>query len=116
MATDQDLLSIEELFWTGGPEAYHQHCDDQCLAVFASMAAVMSRDDIARTAEKGRWSEVQMKPLAFVQPTEAVATIAYDCTARRKDGHPHAPRVTSTYVRRPDGWKLAIHHQAETGG
>jgi ketosteroid isomerase-like protein len=116
MALEQDLLAIEKQFWTGGPEAYQQHCDDACLVVFASMAAVMSRDDIAGTAEKGRWSDVSLKPLGLVQPTDAVATIAYDCTARRKDGQPHAARVTSSYVRRADGWKLCAHQQAEAGG
>ena len=116
MVTPEELLALEDTFWTGGPEAYHQHCDDQCLVVFASVGAVMPRDEIAKTAEKGRWSDVAIRPLGFVQPTEATATIAYDCTARRKDGQPHAARVTSTYVRRADGWKLCVHQQAEAGG
>ena len=116
MALEQDLLAIEEQFWTGGPEAYAQHCDAQCLVVFATMCAVMSREDIAVTAEKGRWTDVAMHRLAFHQPTDDTATIAYDCTARRKDGQPYAARVASSYVRRAGGWKLAVHQQAETGG
>jgi hypothetical protein len=56
MSLEQELLAIEEKLWTGGPEAYRQHADDQCLVVFAEMAGVMSKADIVKSAEKGRWS------------------------------------------------------------
>jgi ketosteroid isomerase-like protein len=116
MALEQDLLTLEEQFWTGGPEAYERHCDARCLVAFSTMCSVMAREEIAATAEPDRWTDVAITPLAFLQPGDDVATIAYDCTARRKDGQAHAARVTSTYVRRSDGWKLAAHQQAERGG
>ncbi len=113
MSLQADLMSIDRQFWTGGPEAYEDHCDDQCLVVFAEMAAVMSRGDIAKTAKKGRWSDVHMTPKGFVRPSDDSAVIAYDCTARRKDGQAHHALVSSAYVKRPDGWKLASHQQTE---
>lgn len=113
MSLETDLLAIDERFWTGGPEAYQENCDDRCLVVFPGMAAVMSREDIAKTAEKGRWSDVKLAPKGFVQLAADAATIAYDCTARRKDGQPHHALVSSTYVRRSGGWKLAAHQQTE---
>lgn len=111
MPLEFDLLAIEQEFWTGGPEAYAEHCDDVCLVVFVGMAAVMRRDDIAKTAEKGRWTEVKIIPKGFVQLSGTSAVIAYDCTARRKDGQLHHALVSSGYVHRPDGWKLATHQQ-----
>jgi hypothetical protein len=51
----EELLAIEKHFWTGGPEAYRWHADERCLIAFAEMAGVMSNEDIAKSAEKGRW-------------------------------------------------------------
>ncbi len=113
MSLETDLLAIDEQFSTGGPEAYGQHCDDKCLVVFASMAAVMSRDDIAKTAKKGRWTDVKLAPKGFIQLSDTSAVIAYDCTAIRNDGHPHHALVSSGYVKHADGWKLATHQQTE---
>jgi hypothetical protein len=53
MSLESDLLKIEDGFWTGGPEAYRQHADKQCLVAFAEMAGVMSNEDIAKSAETG---------------------------------------------------------------
>lgn len=113
MSLEAELLKVDREFWTGGPEAYEQHCDDQCLAVFVGMAAVMGRDEIAKTAEKGRWTDVEMTPKGFIQPNDATAVVAYDCTARRKDGQSRHALVSSGYVKRTDGWKLAFHQQTE---
>ena len=111
MSLQQDLLAIEKQFWTGGPEAYQQHCDDRCLVVFAEMAGVMAREEIAKTAEKGRFSDVAMEPKAFVDLADTTPVISYEVTAKRRDGQPHHAFVSSGYVKRPDGWKLAFHQQ-----
>ena len=60
MSLQHDLMTIERTFWTGGPEAYEAHTDDECLVVFTDMAGVMKRGDIAKTAKKGRWSDVTL--------------------------------------------------------
>ncbi len=113
MTIETDLLAIEEMFWTDGPEAYDAHADDTCLVVFAGMAAVMTRVAIAKTAEQGRWRDVKLTPTGFVQLAPTVAVVAYDCEATRKDGAPHKARVSSTYVLRDGDWKLAAHQQTE---
>ena len=113
MSLETDLLAIDKALWTGGPEAYRRHCDEQCLVVFTGMAGVMAREEIAKTAEEGRWTKVALEPKGFVRLDEDACTIAYECHAVRKDGKPHAALVTSDYVKRADGWKLASHHQTE---
>ncbi|WP_340646180.1 nuclear transport factor 2 family protein [Phenylobacterium sp.] len=113
MTIETDLLALEDQFWTGGPEAYIAHADASCLVVFAGMAAVMDRDAIAKTAEKGRWKDVRLTPTGFLQLAPSVAVVAYDAEATRKDGAAHKARVSSTYVKRDDGWKLAAHQQTE---
>ena len=77
------------------------------LVVFVGMATVMRREDIAKSAEKGRWTEVRLTPKGFMQLSDTSAVIAYDRTARRKDGEPHHALVSSGYIKRADGWKLA---------
>lgn len=111
MPLQADLFALEEQFWTGGPGVWRAHCDDDCLVVFPGMSGVMSREDIANTAEEGRWRDVEITPKGFVELGEDAAVIGYACRATRKDGAPHAALVTSAYVRRDDGWKLASHQQ-----
>ncbi len=81
------------------------------------MAQMMSRDDIAKTAEKGRWKDVTMcseKGLSKPCPTTSVV-ISYsrNATATKKDGKPHHAFVSSGYAHRPGGWKLAFHQQTK---
>ena len=111
MSLKQDLLAIEKQFWTGGPEAYREHADGSCLVVFTEMAGVMAKDDIAKTAEKGRWKDVSMEPKGLAELSNESAVLSYECTAKRKDGEPYHALVSSAYVKRADGWKLAFHQQ-----
>jgi len=113
MSLEEDLLAIETELWTGGPEAYRKHTDEECLVVFAEMAAKMKRDEIAKTAEKGRWKDVKMTEKGLNKLSDGSVVIAYECTATRKDGHPHHAFVSSGYTRRPGGWKLAFHQQTK---
>lgn len=113
MSLEKELLAIEKNFWTGGPEAYAEHCDSQCLVVFVGMAKIMKRDEIAKTAEAGRWKDIKIKPVGLIELSDTSATIAYECKAVMKDGKPHHALVSSSYIRRKDGWKLATHQQTE---
>jgi hypothetical protein len=107
----EQLLAIEKHFWTGGAEAYRRHADERCLIAFAEMAGVMSNEDIAKSAEKGRWKDVEMEQKGLVQLSDTAAVITYDCSAKRKDGQPYRALVSSGYVKRAEGWKLAFHQQ-----
>jgi hypothetical protein len=113
MSLEEDLLAIETELWTGGPEAYRRHTDKECLVVFAEMAGVMSKEDIAKTAEKGRWKNVKMKEKGFSKLSSSSVVISYECNATRKDGQAHHALVSSGYAHRADGWKLAFHQQTK---
>ena len=111
MSLEQDLLAIETQFWTGGPEAFQRHSDDNCLVVFTEMAGVMAKADIAKTAEKGRWTDVRPALKGMAKLADDSVIISYECTAKRKNGEPYHALVSSGYRKRPDGWKLAFHQQ-----
>jgi hypothetical protein len=111
MSLEEDLLAIETELWMGGPEAFLRHTDEQCLVVFAEMAGKMSREEVAKTAEKGRWKAVKMQRRGLAKLTDASVVISYECNAERKSGQPYHALVSSGYTHRPDGWKLAFHQQ-----
>lgn len=111
MSLEEELLAIETKLWMGGPEAFRRQTDEECLVVFAQMAGVMSREDIAKTAEEGRWRDVKMQQKGLTHLSDSSVVIAYECTAERKDGQAHHAFVGSGYCRRRDGWKLAFHQQ-----
>lgn len=111
MSLQSELMKAERDMWEGGPDAYLEHVDDRCLVVFTGKSEVMSREDIARTAQEGRWRDVEIEPKAFIQIEPEVASVAYDCQAVNDKGEAYHALVGSTYVKRGDEWKLAFHQQ-----
>ena len=71
MSLESELLRIEDHFWTGGPEAYRKYADEQCLVAFSELAGVMSRDDIAKSAERGRWTDVSLERKGVAELSDA---------------------------------------------
>jgi hypothetical protein len=116
MTLQDELLDIERGFWTGDAEFYRRHADERCLTAFPGMAAVMSSEEIAGTVGDGpRWDEPDLDVKGLVTPTGDVAILSYETTATRGDGDPYHALVSSAYVRRDDGWKLAFHQQTPLG-
>lgn len=113
MSLQDDLIALETGFWTGGPDMWHRHCDESCLVAFASMAGPMAREAIAATAEEGRWRDLTILPRGLALLGEDVAILTYEASAVSDEDKPHHAVVSSAYVRRPDGWKLAFHQQTE---
>jgi hypothetical protein len=48
----------------------------------------------------------------LIQPVDDVAIISYRADVKRADGVPYSALVSSAYVRRVAGWKLAFHQHA----
>ncbi len=96
MSLEQDLLAIEDNFWTGGPEAYRRHADKNCLVAFTEFAGMMSNEDIAKSAANG--NEVSLKPNGIARLSDTSAVITYEC-----NGQPYHALVSSGYAKRSDG-------------
>jgi hypothetical protein len=111
MTNQQALLSIERALWNGGPEAYRDNLDSECLMAFTDMAGLVSKASIADMAEDDRWSDVLIEPKGFVEMTDDSAVLTYHAAATRKNGDTYRALVSSAYVKRPEGWKLAFHSQ-----
>ena len=116
MAQAPDLYPVEEGFWLGGKEHFLDHLDAQCLLVFpqaGEMHGVRSREDVAASASTpGRWRDLTISDRDSLQIADDVTVLSYRADVSRFDGVPYAALVSSGYVLRPDGWKLAFHQHS----
>jgi hypothetical protein len=112
MRLEETLLGLERKFWTEGPEFYREHLDASCLTAFARQAGVASKEQIAeQVSDPPRWRELQLEAKGLLRPTRNVAILTYEATAKRPDGAPYGALVSSGYVKRAGGWKMAFHQQ-----
>ena len=95
MGLRDELFAIEEGFWTGGEDYFRAHLDDDCLLAFPQMA--------------GKCLETQGR--GFIHPIEDLAMLDYEARAVRGNGELYHALVSTGYVRRGDGWKMAFHSQ-----
>jgi hypothetical protein len=52
-----------------------------------------------------------LKAKGLVNLSDTSTVITYECSAKRRDGKQYHALVSSGYVKRSDGWKLAFHKQ-----
>jgi hypothetical protein len=116
MSIEEEIFAIEEGFWLEGERHFLDHLDEQCLLAFpqtGQMHGVYERERIAATASTpGRWRDLRISNRHFLAPAEGVVQISYRADVQRFDGQPYSALIGSTYVRRPDGWKLAAHQHS----
>jgi hypothetical protein len=115
MPLENDLYLIEEGFWLRGREHFLEHLDERCLLAFpqaGQMHGLFNREEVAATATpSNRWRDVHMSERKLLNVRE-VAIISYRVDVTRADGQPYAALVSSGYVRRATGWKLAFHQHS----
>jgi hypothetical protein len=116
MALQDDVISIETRLWDGGPDAYREILDDDCLLAFTRMAGVSTRAEIVGTIEDElQWRDVELDVEGVLQPTSDVAILTYRATAARPGGEQYCALVSSGYVRRDGAWRLMFHQQTPLG-
>lgn len=116
MPLENDLFDIEQGFWLHGKEHFLEHLDDECLLAFpqvGEMHGVRTRDEVAATATTStRWLDLNVTDRHIVHAGENVTIISYRADVKRADGQPYSALVSSAYVRRANGWKLAFHQHS----
>lgn len=112
MTVEDELLRIERALWTGGAKPYRRHLGDECLVAFTEMAGVSSRERIAGSVEGGeRWRDLEVDLRGLLRPTEDVAILTYEASARRGEDERYRALVSSAYARRDGAWKMVFHQQ-----
>ena len=116
MALEDELFQIEQGFWLSGKDHFLEHLDENCLLAFpqsGEMHGVHSREQVAATATMpNRWRDLRISDRHELRPTDDLAVISYRVDVLRADGHPYAALISSAYIRRGDGWKLAFHQHS----
>jgi hypothetical protein len=115
VALRDDLLELEQGFWTQGADYYRAHLDDHVLVAFGGMASVMSRDAVVSTVHGNRWNSPEIAAKGFLEPAPGVALLTYAARATKQDGTAYAATVTSGYARRGEDWKMVFHQQTPAG-
>lgn len=112
---EDDLFAIEQGFWLRGAAHFRAHLDDRCLLAFpqaGEMYGLFDREAVAATATPdNRWRDLTMHDRQLLELGE-VALVSYRAAVTTADGLPYAARVSSGYVRRDGGWKLAFHQHS----
>ena len=116
MPLQDELFTIEEGFWLSSQDHFAAHLDHRCLLAFpqaGEMHGIHSADQVAATATPdNRWRDLAMTDRHVLEPASDVAIISYRAEVTRADGQPYAAIVSSAYVRRSEGWKLAFHQHS----
>ena len=112
-----ELFAIEEGFWLGGRDHFLEHVDERCLLAFpqaGEMHGVRTREEVAATAstQPGRWRDLKVSDRHLLRLADGAAVISYRADVFRFDGEPYAAMVSSAYVKRDGGWKLAFHQHS----
>jgi hypothetical protein len=112
MSLENELQALERKFWTEGADFYRENLDEQCVVVFTEMAGVKTREEIASMiGAQPRYREVAIEPKAVHRLDRSTAIFAYQANARMADGTRYRALVSSLYVERVGGWKMAFHQQ-----
>ena len=116
--TYHELADLEEQGWqalssTGAAAAeFYRHVLDETASMLLPGGLLLDdREAIITSMSAQPWSSYQLRGLRVFQPTPDTGIVIYEANARREGTSPYSALVSSLYVRRPDGWKLAMHQQ-----
>jgi hypothetical protein len=118
VVAQHELADLEEQGWralssTGAAAAefYERLLDQTVVMVLPGGVLLGDRATIIESMSAQPWSSYQLQGLRAFQPTPDTGVVIYGVTAQRGNAAPYSALMSSTYVRRADGWKLAMHQQ-----
>lgn len=103
------LWRLEELFWTGGLDAYGAAMHPDCTMAF-EIGLLRGAQILAALADAPRWDALEIKAPQIAHPAPDLAILSYEARATRGESVRRAA-CTSTYLRGPRGWALVQHQQ-----
>jgi hypothetical protein len=116
MTTDE-LTALERQGWdalsSSGEAArafYDDVLDDQPVMLLPGGMRLDVRESIVESMSGQPWSSYALEDVRALLPTPDVGVVTYGVVAER-DGRRYSALMSSTYVRREGGWKLAFHQQ-----
>lgn len=115
--TEDEPAALERQGWdalsSGGEAArafYERVLDEHVVMLLPGGMVLDDRTTIVESMSGQPWSRYSLQDLRSFQPTHDIAIVTYRAVAAR-DGQEYSALMSSLYVRREDGWKLAFHQQ-----
>ena len=116
-ATTSDPADLERAGWdalvAGGDAArsfYDGVLDDDVVMLLPGGLGLTDRALMLQTMGDSPWSSYELEDLAVRTPSDDVALVTYGVVAHRGD-EAYSALLSSLYVRRGGGWRLAFHQQ-----
>jgi ketosteroid isomerase-like protein len=111
------LVAVERTLWKNDIAAYERTLTDDATLVFVETGPISKAtaiDEIRKENERGRrWGDVRFDDTQVTPVSDDVAALTYKATAHwQNEDAGMTALCTSVYVRRSDGWKLALHQQS----
>ncbi len=118
MNLEETLIEAERDGWSAlttpaGGAYYREHLADDALMAFAF--GVLDREQAIEAMQSAPpWAEFEMRDPRVVALTEDSGVVVYSVVAHRSSEPSYSAVISSTFVRRDGGWKLAFHQQTPT--
>ena len=116
--TENDVTALERQGWealaTGGDAAldfYRKVLDEGAVMLLPGGMVLSGRDQVLATMGAAPWREFALDDVRASRPTEDTALVHYGVRAQRDGAAEYSALMSSLYVRRPGGWRLAFHQQ-----
>lgn len=116
MDDEHTLRELEEAGWRAlstagaGAEFYRDLLDADAVMVFPAMV-LRGEAEILPTMAGPPWDGYRLTDVMVQLPHPDTGVVTYRVDARR-GGHEYAAWLTSVYVRRENGWRLALHQHS----
>ncbi len=113
-----ELIDLEKQGWqalsaTGTTAAafYEDVLAEKVLMLLPGGVVLDDRAQIVESMSGQPWSRHELGGMRVFEPGPDTGVVAYGVVAARENGPEYAALVSSLYVRRDGGWKLAFHQQ-----
>jgi hypothetical protein len=114
MALTDELLDLDRRLATGDGDTYRELLDAEATVVIPGDVLDRAATVAAMDASPG-WDTVELTDASAVALGSDAALVTYTFTARRADQEYRA-LLSSAYVRREGGWRMAFHQQTPLAG
>ncbi len=115
MTLDDQLLALEEGFWTAVDRAgyYSEHLAGDAVMVFPAPYGIFDEEAIMGSIDSTPpWKAVRIDHANVVRLRDSAAVLAYRAEAQDGTGGSYSAYAASAYVKQDDGaWRLAFHQQ-----
>jgi hypothetical protein len=115
--TEDELAALERQGWdalsTDGEAArafYDEALDEQAVMLLPGGMFLDDRAAIVESMSGQPWSHYELEDVRTFRPASDVGVVTYGVVAAR-GGREYSALMSSLYLRREGGWKLAFHQQ-----